>query len=292
MPVTYTPLRYPGGKNILAGYLRDVIRVNGLRDPIYAEPFCGGAGAALNLLLHEHVSEIYLNDIDPAVYAFWRTCLHRADALCKRIVSARLDVAEWKRQRAVIVSSRARIEDLGFAALYLNRVNRSGILRGGLIGGQDQSGTWKMDARFNREDLVAKVQQLARFKSRIHISRLDAVDFLRAGAKRFGRNSITYVDPPYVEKGASLYENHYGPDDHRKIAKVLRAAPIPWVVSYDDCQVIRELYKGLTSTTYTLRYSAQLHRPGQEIVVLSPTLVGPGYQSPLEATRSTVRLAS
>jgi DNA adenine methylase len=292
LPVTYTPLRYPGGKNILSGYLRDLIRINGLKDPVYAEPFCGGAGAAMNLLLNEHVSDVYLNDLDPAVYAFWRTCLYRTDDLCKRIERVKLTIAEWKRQRAVLTQHWAhRIGDLGFATIFLNRVNRSGILLGGVIGGQDQAGNWGMDARFNREDLVNKIRQLARFRTRIHVSRLDAMHFLEQRSKTFSANSLTYVDPPYVAKGSSLYENHYDDNDHRDIATVLKRSRTPWVVSYDNCPLIRELYRGLTHHTYSLQYSAHQHRRGKEIIVLSPTLSEPGYRSPLLAERSAVRIA-
>jgi DNA adenine methylase len=292
LPVTYTPLRYPGGKNILSGYLRDVIRVNGLKDPVYAEPYCGGAGAALNLLLNEHVSDIYLNDIDPAVYAFWRTCLYDTDALCRRIEQVPLTITEWKRQRSVLQKQRGRrIGDLGFATLFLNRVNRSGILTGGVIGGIAQTGNWDMGARFNRDDLVNKVRQLARFRDRIHVSRLDAVTFLQERVRGLGANSLTYVDPPYVDKGSSLYKNHYNDDDHREIATVLKGAKTPWVVSYDNCRLIRSLYSEFSHYTYSLNYSAHQHQKGKEIIVLSDGLEEPRYRSPLLATRSRVRIA-
>ena len=292
MPVTYTPLRYPGGKNILSGYLRDLIRLNGLKDPVYAEPYCGGGGAALNLLLNEHVSEVHLNDLDPAVYAFWRACLHGTDDLCRRIERVPLTMAEWRRQRAVLVKPRGqRIADLGFATLFLNRTNRSGILLGGVIGGKEQTGPWRIDARFNRADLVNKVRQLARFRARIHISRLDALDFLERSSKTFTPNSLTYVDPPYVAQGSSLYQNHYDEADHRAIAAALKRSRTPWVASYDNCALIRELYRDFTHHTYSLRYSAHQHHQGKEIVVLSPLLAEPRYRSPVLAERSRVCIA-
>src|ERR1019366_3463795 len=144
MPYTYPPRRYPGGKNALAGYLREIIKANKLVNPNYVEPYCGGAGAALNLLFSEVVSDVYLNDIDPAVYSFWRFCASDPEAICDRIASARFSVREWDRQRAVLRRSARASRDLAFATLYLNRVNRSGILRGGLIGGREQLGNWKM----------------------------------------------------------------------------------------------------------------------------------------------------
>ncbi len=293
MPATYSPLRYPGGKNALAGFLRDVIKVNGLRNPNYVEPYCGGAGAALNLLFSEVVSDIYLNDIDAAVYSFWRFSITDPEEICDRIASARLTVKEWERQKLRLESSRPT-RDLAFAALYLNRVNRSGILRGGVIGGRGQTGPWKMDARFNRVDLIAKVRRIARHQHRIHVSGMDALTFLRRTAKTLASPSFFYLDPPYVQKGQSLYENHYAEADHAEIADVLRnELHHPWVVSYDQCPTVTRLYRGLPRVTYQLNYSAnQENRSGREIIVFGPGVSAPKRRSPSKARFSGVRLAS
>jgi DNA adenine methylase len=294
MPVTYTPFRYPGGKNALAGYLREVIKTNRLVYPNYVEAYCGGAGAALNLLFNEIVSDIYLNDIDLAVYAFWRYCLAEPENLCDRIESTHLSVKEWDRQRRVLQRAGQRTTlDLAFAALYLNRVNRSGILRGGLIGGRDQTGTWKMDARFNRGDLAAKIRKIARFGSRIHVFRMDALKFLKRLLPTLPLSTFTYLDPPYVHKGRSLYENHYSAEDHEEIARVLRTeVQHPWVVSYDYCRPVRRLYHGLTQLTYSLNYSAHEHHGGREIIIFGPMLTKPEHRTPSSARPSGVRLAT
>lgn len=293
MPVTYTPFRYPGGKNALAGYLREVIKTNRLANPSYVEPYCGGAGAALNLLFSEVVSDIYLNDIDRTIYAFWRFCLKEPENLCDRISSARLTVREWDRQRRVLHRSSQRSSlDLAFAALYLNRVNRSGILKGGLIGGRQQDGPWKMDARFNRDDLVAKVRRIARYGERIHVSRMDALRFVRHISIHAKESVFLYLDPPYVNKGSSLYENHYKAEDHTEIARTLRhETPYPWVVSYDYCPTIKRLYEGLPYLTYSLSYSANEHKSGREIIVFGPNVQKPKLCTPQSARRSGVRIA-
>ena len=294
MPVTYTPFRYPGGKNALAGYLREIIKANDLHHPNYVEPYCGGAGAALNLLFSEVVSDIFLNDIDPAVYSFWRFCLLEPENLCDRILTARLSVFEWERQRRLLHRSSVRSTlDLAFAALYLNRVNRSGILRGGLIGGRNQDGPWKMHARFNRDDLAAKVRLIARYAERIHVSRLDALTFVRRLSKTLPTTAFLYLDPPYVKQGSSLYENHYSEKDHKEIARVLQSEiPQKWVVSYDLCSAIKRLYAGLPQLTYSLSYSANEHRSGREIIVFGPNVAKPHHRTPHAARRSGVRVAS
>ena len=294
MPSTYTPLRYPGGKNALAGYLREVIKANGLRDPNYVEPYCGGAGAALNLLFSEVVSDIYLNDIDLAIYSFWRYCISKPEELCDRIDDAQFTINEWDRHRAILGASRRASIDLAFSAFYLNRVNRSGILRGGVIGGRRQAGKWKMDARFNREDLAAKVRLIARRRHRIHVSRMDAADFLLKVVPGIQGPTFLYLDPPYVKKGQSLYENHYSEEDHERIARILRCQiRQPWVVSYDHCAAVRRLYNGLESVVYTLNYSAHLrNRDGQEIIVFGSNVRTPRCRNPHRAAPAGVRLAS
>jgi len=290
MPVTYTPLRYPGGKNALAGFLREVIRANELSFPNYVEPYCGGAGAALNLLFSETVSDIYLNDINSAVYAFWYLCLNEPDALCRKVERVPVTVREWNRQRSILLKKNPkRLLDLAFATLFLNRVNRSGILSGGLIGGRRQTGRWKMNARFNRKALIDKIRLIARYKTRIHVSNLDALTFLRQHVHRLSPQTFVYLDPPYVEKGHSLYENHYSIDDHRQIAGHLRTQlKHPWLISYDACAVIRRLYAGLFRLEYRINYSAHAHGTGREIIVFGPNMKVPAYRTPLDAPRSSV----
>ena len=150
-----SPLRYPGGKAALAPFLGETITLNGLSGCTYFEPFAGGAGTALQLLRNGVVSEVHINDIDPCIVAFWRSVLGEPERFADAIMSAKLDVDEWKRQRGIYKSQDASKQfDLGFATFYLNRCNRSGVLSGAApIGGYEQTGKWKIDARFYRESL-------------------------------------------------------------------------------------------------------------------------------------------
>ncbi|HAY93871.1 DNA adenine methylase, partial [Shewanella sp.] len=78
----YTPLRYPGGKGKLAYYLKALIQENNLLDCHYIEPFAGGAGVAFELLMQEYVRKVTINDIDPAIHAFWFSVLNHTDEFC------------------------------------------------------------------------------------------------------------------------------------------------------------------------------------------------------------------
>jgi len=283
MPTTYTPLRYPGGKSRLARYLSHVMCQNGLADCLYAEPFAGGAGAAINLLRKGYVSTVLLNDVDPAIFAFWDSVLNRTEDLCRLILDTPVTVAEWRRQRAALDYAASTPLQRGFAALFLNRTNRSGVLRGGVIGGQNQTGHWKIDARYNPAGLVTKVREIAGYRDRIRLYGMDAGRFLTEVVAPLDGQVFVYLDPPYYGRGQDLYHNHYGPEGHVELAHVLRQhlADKPWLISYDDTPEVRDIYKDLRSLEYAIRYSAADRYQGAEIMFTSPAIERPLLRDPL-----------
>ena len=174
----YSPLRYPGGKRRLVNAVIRMLEWNNLGDIQYVEPYAGGASIALALLYEEYASEVYINDLSRPVFALWNLILNDAACLCSRIEKTPVDMVEWKRQRAIFENQEhADIEDLGFATLFLNRTNRSGVIGGGVIGGKAQTGNWKLDARFNKEELIQRIRKIWRHRTRIHLYRSDALDF-------------------------------------------------------------------------------------------------------------------
>lgn len=275
-----SPLRYPGGKGKIANYLKLVILDNNLVGCEYVEPYAGGASIALSLLFEEYADRIHINDINRGVFAFWDTALRDPDELCRRIQSVALDVTEWERQRAIQRDPDADPVDLGFATFYLNRTSRSGIIGGGVIGGMDQSGPWKIDARFNREQLTRRVQRIGRFASRITLTRQDAAAYLTSAVPQLERPLI-YLDPPYYANGVKLYENWYAAEDHASIASIVARLGVPWIVSYDAVPEVAELYAGFARIGYDLHYSAATQNlAGAEFMFFSPGLVTPSVASP------------
>lgn len=275
-----SPLRYPGGKTILSRFLTDVIDLNDLRGCTYFEPYAGGAGAALTLLQNRVVPEVYLNDADIRIYAFWRATLHHADRFVERIATVPLTITEWWRQHEICAHpSKYRLFDIGFAAFYMNRCNRSGVLTGsGPIGGYEQSGTWRMGVRFYRETLTERILKLSKMRKNIHVSQKDAIDFLRATLPRGRRRKqvFVYIDPPYVNKGQRLYLNAYEAKDHRLLAKYLRTQKtLPWIMSYDDSALVRKLYQPCKMSLLPIRYSLQAKRSAHELIIAPDNIVVP-----------------
>ncbi len=266
-------MRYPGGKSRLARFFSYLLRQNKISDCTYIEPFAGGAGAGINLLRKEYVRVLYLNDIDPGVHAFWYSLLYHTEDLCRLVAEVPLTMEEWHRQKEILSSPAASLPiDLGFAVLFMNRTNRSGIIKGGVIGGQKQTGKWKIDARFNRIGLIEKIRRIAGYRHRIQLFCIDAHDFLSNVVKACGERAFIYLDPPYYCKGQALYENHYGHDDHFALAQTLKTLDLPWVVSYNNVPQIREVYDGWPHLIYDINYSASERYEGKEIMFLDQQL--------------------
>jgi DNA adenine methylase len=264
---TSSPLRYPGGKSALAGVLSQIRKLNGLGRLAIAEPFGGGAGASLTLLFLEETESVYINDADPAIRDFWWAVRNRSDEFSTRISEAKISMAEWRRQRDTYRSKRASKFDRAFATFYLNRCNRSGIImNGGPIGGIKQAGKWKLGARFNRPELRQRCERIAEYGDRIHVSGEDGIKFIRQNASE---RVMFFIDPPYFEKGRTLYLNALDSEYHNALGQQLREQMrSPWVLTYDDCPEIRKIYRGWTTIhPFSLRYNASERRSGREILI-------------------------
>lgn len=275
MPTTDTPLRYPGGKSQLAPFVGELLRANKLLGGVYAEPYAGGAGLAWRLLFTGQVSEVWLNDIDVGIFSFWHSVLNESEQLCERIEKTPVTMKVWTAQREVLSSSSAPTLDIGFATLFLNRTNRSGIISGGVIGGKAQQGDYKLDCRFNKTELVAKIRRIASHAEVVKLSRLDARLCIAKWGKSLPARALMNIDPPYFAKGHDLYTNFYQPGDHRTVATVIKKLTCPWMLTYDDAPEIEQLYEGLPMYRKALMYSVQVKRRASELLVLSPRLSAP-----------------
>lgn len=270
MRPTQSPLRYPGGKASFTEFFGKVLERNNLGGGLYAEPFAGGAGAAVGLLVSGHVDRIAINDGDLRVFAFWKSALTNTRKFIKRIETTPITIDEWNRQREIYLNPSGKSQiAVGFAAFFLNRCNRSGILvNGGPIGGRHQSGPWRLDVRFNKVDLIRRIERLAEYGDRIQIFGEDAEVFVARIPELAGNDpSLVYLDPPYFDKGRLLYMNHFKAEDHARISRLVRGSELKWVMTYDDCSEIRLLYSWANCKRFSLKYSAYESRAGGELLI-------------------------
>lgn len=284
-----SPLRYPGGKGSLSKFLKQVIVDNDLLDGHYVEAFAGGAGVAWSLLFGEYVEQVHINDLDRSIYSFWSSVLDQTDDLCRMIHDTRVNMRVWHNQKEIQAHAcEYDTLDLGFSTFFLNRTNRSGIISGGVIGGKEQLGQWKLDARFNKKDLVSRIQRIARFRNRISVYGMDGNDFLGQVLSKLPRQTLVYIDPPYYVKGKGLYQNHLTHCDHESIARtVQRRVGQPWIVSYDNVPEIAALYSARRSRHYRLSYSVQARYSGEEVMFFSDDVVIPDSELPIKPSRSS-----
>lgn len=294
MARTHSPLRYPGGKSSLLPLISGVIKENGMSRAHYAEPYAGGASLALSLLFTGQVSDIHLNDVDAGIWSFWHSVLNSPRELSELVLNTPITVDEWQRQRATYKAGDAGNPlELGFATFFLNRTNRSGIIgTGGIIGGLSQTGDYKIDCRFNREELARRIQRIHQYRSRIHLYREDALVFLKRGADELPRQTFFAIDPPYYVKGSSLYTSFYSPEDHAEVADAILQLPRPWVLTYDAAPAIRHLYRDRRQYLFDINYSVQTKRLGTELLVVSKGLRMPEAVRERQSHRPQYRVAA
>jgi DNA adenine methylase len=262
MPITYSPLRYPGGKGKLAKWVAEFMRHNNISGGVYIEPYAGGAAVALHLLLEGYVNHIIINDADPVIYRFWWAILNEPEAFIYKIKSTDVTI-DSRLQQIEIVNNYKNFSKLevGFAAFFLNRTNRSGILKAGVIGGK-------------KENLIRRIEHIAEYASRITLLGIDALELLRNPPIKEFKKALIYLDPPYFNKGSQLYRNFYNPEDHKAIRDAVKKLNIPWIVTYDNCSEISELYSEFPTTEFSITYSTHLSRKkGAELLIHHPELM-------------------
>lgn len=149
-----SPLRYPGGKSKFVPVIKKILEQNNCFGH-FVEPYAGGSSVALAMLFEGCCTDIHLNDLDAGIYSFWKSVIDDTDNLIRLIQDTSITLEEWNKQKAILFQADSpSVLELGFATFFLNRTNRSGILKAGIIGGKAQSGKYKLSDRFNKSDLI------------------------------------------------------------------------------------------------------------------------------------------
>lgn len=282
--IFYSPLRYPGGKSKLAKFIASICEKNNIKGH-YVEPYAGGASVALYLLISGNVKKITINDLDRGIYAFWYSILNNTEEFCRKISNTRITVNNWKKFKEINTNSEtADLFDLGFATFFLNRTNHSGIIDGGVIGGEDQEGDYKINCRFNKENLIEKIRLIASYKANIELFNLDALELVKQIQEQDNNeNTIFYFDPPYYLKGPSLYLSHYKQENHKEVSEAIQKIKnSKWIVSYDEAKEIRDLYRGFKTIEYSFLHVAHTVKKANEVLFFSENLEVDLNQNPVK----------
>ena len=273
--MNYSPLRYPGGKNKISPFVKLIIDKSGLTNITYVEPFAGGAGVALSLLFSGTVNHIVINDYDKCIYSVWRAILNDTNEFIKLIKDTDVTIEEWHRQKDIYLTQNNKYSlELAFATFFLNRTNRSGILKAGPIGGFNQNGNYLIDARFNKENLIQRIFDIADKKNQISLFNKDIRSFFKSYLPKY-ENVFLYLDPPYYKKGQELYKNFFTDKDHQEIAECVKQLTCNWIITYDNTAEITKLYEEQQCGFFDLSYSLANNLRASELIVLSNDTLWP-----------------
>jgi DNA adenine methylase len=246
----------------------------------------------LSLLLENRVDRIIINDYDKAIYSFWRAIKEETWKFIHLVQETPVSIEEWKKQKNIYSTENKKYSlELGFAAFYLNRTNRSGVLNGGPIGGLEQSGNYLLDARYNKAELINRIERIARKKKDISIYNKEVRTFISDIIPQHQEQGFVYFDPPYYKKGQELYKNFFKPDDHETIAaSIMQNVQCDWIITYDDVPQIEALYKQYPMKKMVLRYSISSTSPsGSEIIIFKDNRYYPN-QEQLEQNKIKIKI--
>ncbi len=280
-----SPLRYPGSKRWLTGYIHEALEVNALHPALYIEPFVGGGSVALRMLQSPSVAHLLLMDLDPWVASLWHTVFFDTDWLVEQVATVEVTLAQWERFKT---SQPTTQREQALTCLFLNRTSFSGILerRAGPLGGREQASEYKIDCRFPRETLIRRIEQIAALRDKVKgvwccswdkgMARLrqeQHAGFLPVGELFF------YFDPPFFEKANALYRFAFVEEQHQQLRDFLLALEDKWILSYDSAQQVEILYgdaikertngarRHQLELKYTLGKMSESHKRGREVII-------------------------
>lgn len=262
-----SPFRYPGGKGKLSKFIALFLAANNLQGCTLIEPFCGGAGGTLPLLLSGMIDKLILNDLNPGISGFWKSLKNKPDQLIGMIENEPVNIYAWEHWRKIYFSTE-KYSDLekGFAAFFLNRTNRSGILHAGPIGGREQTGDYLIDCRFTRNTLVKRIEKIVELSKRIVVTKSDACKAIH----NVSSECFIYADPPYVKEGKNIYNEFcFSDKKHLAFSKKIKRSEAHWLLSYDDHPLIHQLYSNSGINIVELSYAINKARVGKELLIAS-----------------------
>lgn len=276
MPESINPLRYPGAKRSLTNYVDNLIQANNLQGCRFYEPYAGSAAVGLELLQRGVIGTLVLCEKDVLISAMWSCIFDQTDELCNLIRCTPISIETWhelEHYRRVTDINEYSLIELGFAGIFFNRTNFSGIIKANPIGGMRQESEYKIDCRFNKNKIIGIIEKISEYRSRVEVFCGDALEFMRTQQNHFLREPcFAYFDPPYYEKGAKIYRHYYRSCDHVSLCNYVKnVRHLDWLISYDDAPFICALYgdTGAQYCPFYLDYScaSRIRTRGQELLI-------------------------
>lgn len=262
-----SPLRYPGGKS------RGVDKIlSCFPEPVseYREPFVGGGSVFIAVRQRYPGVKVWINDLNPEVYAFWTVCKRNLAGLILQVQWARntkTDGRELFKELATADVSKMTELDRAARFFVLNRITFSGTIEAGGYSG----------ASFSSRFTQSSIDRLRELEPVMDGVRVTGDDY-KVCLSEPGDNVVIYLDPPYYGPTKSrLYGNkgvlHTG-FNHTRFSADVAGCSHRWVVSYDDCEVTRNMFSDFRFVQWELQYGMNNYKQGhankgKEVLILN-----------------------
>lgn len=274
-----TFFRYPGGKAKLKGPILDKIKsiTDTNKVGVYIEPFLGGASICMALLEQDtfpNLSKLLLNDYDFALFCLWRSVLKDESRLINQVLEFTPSTEAFYRFKEDLINVEFRkkeIVDIGLMKLAIHQMSYSGlgVKAGGPIGGANQSSQYDVGCRWSPKSIIKKIHKCHKLLNEkdtvIHTS--DFGTCLKSANALSLYHPFVYLDPPYFIKGNDLYEHGFDIADHQRLCDQLKLANYDWLLSYDDCPEIREMYSWAQIDEINVNYTIRTARNRNELLI-------------------------
>jgi DNA adenine methylase len=242
-----SPLRYPGGKSRaiaqIAAYLPG-------RFSEYREPFIGGGSVFIYLKQKYPDIKIWINDLNPELYLFWKFSQSHLSDLVTEIRKIKRTYTEGKvlfQELTTVEVEKLSEFDRAVRFFLLNRITFSGTV---------ESGGYSQEAFLKRftDSSIDRLEKLESILQDVKITNLDYGELLQ----KQGKDVFIFLDPPYFSATKSRL---YGKDgdlhtsfDHDRFAEQIKTCPHQWLITYDDSLRIRDNFAFARIYEWELQY--------------------------------------
>jgi len=262
--------RYPGGKAKLQQKI--IPKLGNIANLEYREPFFGGGSIGI-AVLDQRPASVWINDFDDGIAALWQSVIYYPALLKEQIRQLKPSVAAFDQIKSELSSkvpscdSADQIANFGLKKLAIHQLSYSGLgtKAGGPLGGKHQRSKYKIDSRWSPNYMCAQIDLIHAKFAGLEVC-CTSVDFM-ALIEDTSRRAIVFLDPPYWEKGSSLYQHAFSDADHQRLADALRVTEHHWVLTYDDCPQIRALYNWATIEVLEVKYSIAGSHTKNELLI-------------------------
>lgn len=261
-----SPLRYPGGKQ------RAVLQIAGMLPASmneYREPMVGGGSVYFYVRNRKLARRYWINDKFEELIAFWTTV--QSNDSCKKLMNEleelRLSCATAEKFKDYYKKVRDESPKDSYRAAFLffffNRVTFSGTTQ---AGGFSSAASIK---RFTAS-AIERLRDMPEALSDTKITNLDVFDVIETP----GEGVFVFIDPPYYTATRLYGKNgRLHQFDHKQLAAILKVTEHRFLITYDDCEAVRELYNWANIKDWQLQYGmnncnqSRLSKVGNELFI-------------------------